>query len=1069
MTSGIGLDGAYADAIGRIQGQSENRSKLAMQALMWISRSKRPLRINELRHALAVEIGSTNFDSDQVPSISTIFSCCLGLIAVNEEAKTVRLIHLTLHAYLCQHSTLFSSPDGTMAEVCITYLNLQSTKDTSFPSSEALTKTPLLKYASYYWGVHARVETTAVGKSLALKLVHEYETHISARLLLSKIYLDEGRLQEGDAPEPEGFTGLHAIAFFGNAEILTSLPRWIIALNQGKIDFTGRSPLTWAAVRGNLEVTKILLGARGRGGARSEDYEGRTAFSWAAGNGHQEIVRALRKNLIFRGALHMATYQGLAPVHYAAENGREDMVKLLLKKGVWVNQVDLYGRTALSRGAANGHEGVVKVLLEKKKIRADTADTAGMTPLSWAARGGFGGVVALLLERKDVNPNTTDIQYGRTPLSWAAGNGYTIVTRLLLARNDINRGLVDNKGRTPLWWAARHGHEEVIKMLAELTVTRDISHRTPISWATEHWRGEICISQLEENGFSPDLPDLNGRTLLSWAAGSWNVDFVRYLLNRKDANPNLADEEGQTPLWWAATKGSLQGVQLLLERADVDPNLADKTGGTPLSCAIKTRSKGTVQLLLRRANVDPNFADKDGRTPLWWAIYTLTPGQLQPPGERERADIDPNLAYTDNQTLLYGTGSVGGREVVQLLLERADVDPNFADRDGRTPFSWAVSTGTLEVVQLLLERSNVDPGLADINDRTPLSWAVAEGRLGVVQLLLERADVDPNRADKDGGTPLLWAVTGGRQGIVQLLLERANVDPNLADKNGRTPLSWAAAIRNPEAVDLLLKRHDVDPNLADKDGRTPLSWAAEKWSRALLPSGWAQRVTHRLSTFLEPVLMEYVRLGDPAAIELLLRPHGIDLNLTASDARTPRWLTVDARGWGLLRLLIKRTDVDTNLANKDGPVSFSWAAEERSRMLSPASLAKVAGALLGIFFQPRILFDARLGNLIGMRPWYSQHGSSSIHLEFNLDWWSNRVVYLLLKRNDVDPNLADKDGRTPFSWAAGTWNRKAQSFLLGRGDVDHRIPDNKGRTPQAWAARNLGFVSLLVDFFALFR
>jgi len=628
MASGLGLEGAYGDATKRIQEQSENRSKLAMQALMWVSRSQRPLRVDELRYALAVEIGSTHLDPDNISSIQTISSCCLGLIT-DEEASTVRLIHFTLHVYLCEHLTLFSSPDGTMAEVCLTYLNLQCIKDRLPLASQDTTKTPLLQYASCYWGIHAGVETTAVGKSLAIKLLDQFDTHISARLLLSKIYCDEGWLWDGDAFETAGFTRLHVIAFFGNTQILTSLPR-IKAWDVNRRDFTGRTPLIWAAARGNLEVTKTLLGLRGILGWK-RDNNGRTALSWAAGNGHQEVVRVLRRKLECRGTLYTPDYHGLAPVHFAAESGKEDMVSLLLKKGVWVNQVDQSGRTALSLAAENGHEGVVKVLLRQKNISADTADKAGITSLSWAASGGFGGVVALLLERKEVNPNTTDIQYGRTPLSWAAGNGYEIVTKLLLAHNDIDPELADNEGLTPLSWAARYGHEEVIKVLAERAErtdtspeTRDIGPRTPISWATEHWHGIRCISQLEENGFGPDLPDLNGRTLLSWAAGSGNVGFVQYLLNRKDVDPNLVDKDGQTPLWWAAEKGNQQAVQLLLERADVNPNLADRHGQTPLSRAIEMRSQGTVQLLLERANVDPNFADKYGRTPLLWAIYELT-------------------------------------------------------------------------------------------------------------------------------------------------------------------------------------------------------------------------------------------------------------------------------------------------------------------------------------------------------------------------------------------------------------------------------------------------------------
>jgi len=54
-----------------IQKQSEDQSKIAMQALVWVSRSKRPLRVDDLCHALPVEIGSSNFDSNKVLSIHT--------------------------------------------------------------------------------------------------------------------------------------------------------------------------------------------------------------------------------------------------------------------------------------------------------------------------------------------------------------------------------------------------------------------------------------------------------------------------------------------------------------------------------------------------------------------------------------------------------------------------------------------------------------------------------------------------------------------------------------------------------------------------------------------------------------------------------------------------------------------------------------------------------------------------------------------------------------------------------------------------------------------------------------
>jgi len=409
MARGSGLEDAYTSTLERIRGQCDNQSRLAMQALMWISRSQRALGVNELCHALAVEIGSTHLDLDKVPSIDTILSCCLGLIAVDQRASTVRLIHFTLHEYLREHSILFSSPHGTIAEVCLTYLNHQPAKDPQHSSPDILVKVPLLEYASYHWGTHARVETTATGKSLAVKLLNEYDMHISARLLLSKIYREEGRIWDGNGPQPEGFTGLHVAAFFGNTEILASL----LKIKDGEIDrkdSAGRTPLIWASMTGNLEVVEALLGLKSVS-VRKKDNEGRTPLSWAAGNGHREIVQVLlRKDAV---TFRIMDNNSRTPLLWAAESGKEDIVNLLLKKDTNVDRVDWHGQTALTGAAANGHEGVVKILLEQKNISPDTPDYDGRTPLSRASGGGFEGVVKLLLGRKEVNPNATDILYGQ--------------------------------------------------------------------------------------------------------------------------------------------------------------------------------------------------------------------------------------------------------------------------------------------------------------------------------------------------------------------------------------------------------------------------------------------------------------------------------------------------------------------------------------------------------------------------------------------------------------------------------------------------------------------------------
>ena len=67
-----------------------------------------------------------------------------------------------------------------------------------------------------------------------------------------------------------------------------------------------------------------------------------------------------------------------------AANGHEAVVKLLLEKGAELEAKDSDGRTPLRRAAENGHEAVVKLLLEKD-AELEAKDSFGRTPL-WRPR-----------------------------------------------------------------------------------------------------------------------------------------------------------------------------------------------------------------------------------------------------------------------------------------------------------------------------------------------------------------------------------------------------------------------------------------------------------------------------------------------------------------------------------------------------------------------------------------------------------------------------------------------------------------------------------------------------------
>ena len=83
----------------RIQQQSKSKSQLGMAVLMWTVLVKRRLSLEELEHALAVNDGDTYLDMENIPSEKTILQSCLGMVVVEHETTTVRLMHYSLQEY----------------------------------------------------------------------------------------------------------------------------------------------------------------------------------------------------------------------------------------------------------------------------------------------------------------------------------------------------------------------------------------------------------------------------------------------------------------------------------------------------------------------------------------------------------------------------------------------------------------------------------------------------------------------------------------------------------------------------------------------------------------------------------------------------------------------------------------------------------------------------------------------------------------------------------------------------------------------------------------------------------
>ena len=522
MANGWGLGDAYDATVGRIKAQEEDGARLGMEALMWISHSERPLSADEICHALAVEVGSTDVHTNNVPSIRIVLDCCQGLATIDKGSSTIRLIHSTLKEYLFGHAELFGRPHSKIAETCLTYLNFQAIRDLSICPSRDPRGTPFLGYSSFYWGTHMQMELSECSRRLALELLDQYDNHISAELLWKSTvewYFNSLRL----------FSALHCVSYFDIPELAIDLiktKRWDV--NQR--DSAGLTPLIWAARYGCEQVVEVLLQQKDTQPDMPDIRYGRTALSWAAGGGHEGVIRLfLCRRFVDPG--NIGSRWRKAP---------RVMNLLFGRKHINPDTPDGSGQTPLSWAARTGHDGVVKLLLEREDVSPDRPDNSGQTALSWAACNGHDRVVELLLGCEDVSPNRSD-NYGKTPLSWAARNGCDGVAKLLLEQQDISPDMPDNGGRTPLSWAARNGCGGIVKLLLG--------------------REDITLNSLDNDGQTP----------LSCAARNGRDRVVELLLGREDIGPDWPDNQGQTPLSWAARNGHGEVVQLLKARMATTP------------------------------------------------------------------------------------------------------------------------------------------------------------------------------------------------------------------------------------------------------------------------------------------------------------------------------------------------------------------------------------------------------------------------------------------------------------------------------------------------------------------
>jgi len=327
--NGMDLDSLYGQTLQKIREQKGDLPRLGMKVLMWVSHAKRPLRMDELCHALAVDPEMRGCYAKNIPARDTVLGSCLGLVMAEKRTLKVRLIHDTLQQYLSRPGILHGA-HKVLGETCIAFLNYRRVKRLRARKIEDLGHIPFLEYSSTYWGTHSKIELSDRAKTLALELLENFENHIAF-----KFFLNESLWYYFSHPR-HPFTSLHCASYMGIDALVATLIK-VKSCDINRRDMKEYTPLMWAVRQGNHGAAKLLLADDGVDPDKPTN-SGETPLLWASGRlGDEEMVRVL----IQGGAdPTKADKKGETPLRVASRNGDKRKVALLQPQPITISNLD---------------------------------------------------------------------------------------------------------------------------------------------------------------------------------------------------------------------------------------------------------------------------------------------------------------------------------------------------------------------------------------------------------------------------------------------------------------------------------------------------------------------------------------------------------------------------------------------------------------------------------------------------------------------------------------------------------------------------------------------------------
>lgn len=418
--------------------------------------------------------------------------------------------------------------------------------------------------------------------------------------------------------------------------------------------YSDKTPLTWAAERGNLRLVELLI--QNGSPVCEVDKEGVSPLGRAMRASSPSIIKLLIEKGADIGQMGIPCGTLLA---WASDKGHLDLVKYLLRRGVAISDAYKLDHTAICAALDRPQDTIIECLVDEGAAHY-VCRCHFLQLFSWGVQKGRLDLVKTLHVRRSMLSQRD--REGQALLFEALENRKQEDILALFDRKDEILLSLADQDWTLLGLAAARGHTRAIKLLINMGADINLTSGklTPLMSALRHGRIQASHLLIEE-GANVNAPDeLGGCPLIDALRLCENIAV---LLISKGASVNFKTRDGATPLTRAIELRLFRATAALLERG-ADANLPGSEGHTALTRASRERDLEIVNLLIEYG-ADVNICDSEGHTPL------------------TRASREDDL------------------EIVNTLVDHgADVD--VCDGEGRTPLMWASLHNHWRVVDALL-------------------------------------------------------------------------------------------------------------------------------------------------------------------------------------------------------------------------------------------------------------------------------------------------------------------------------------------------------------------------------